>query len=139
MLPSQVLIYRQFGIFLILVMTSSWLFAAFFFLPLCATFGDLLRDRINSCHNDANDDGDDEKKEKRGKSRKEHRRNQFRNRDNETISVRHRVRDGDAAERTADHDIRMRAAVNRISYDWWLENALEPDSLKGNEEVSNSY
>ena len=43
MLPSKVLIYRQFGVFLILVMTSSWLFATFFFLPLCATFGDILR------------------------------------------------------------------------------------------------
>ena len=47
MLPSKVLIYRQFGVFLILVMTSSWLFATFFFLPLCATFGDILWKKLS--------------------------------------------------------------------------------------------
>lgn len=39
MLPSVVLCYQQIGIFLTLVMTVSWFYANFFFMPLCRAFG----------------------------------------------------------------------------------------------------
>ncbi len=39
MMPSTVLAYRQLGVFLMLVMSISWLFATFLFLPLLRSFG----------------------------------------------------------------------------------------------------
>ncbi|XP_054767814.2 protein dispatched homolog 1-like [Lytechinus pictus] len=39
MLPSVVLCYQQIGIFLTLVMTVSWFYANFFFMPLCRALG----------------------------------------------------------------------------------------------------
>ncbi|KAK2165634.1 hypothetical protein LSH36_47g00000 [Paralvinella palmiformis] len=40
-LGSQVLAYRQFGLFLVFVMFYSWTFSTFFFLPLCYGIGPL--------------------------------------------------------------------------------------------------
>ena len=39
LLPSQVLFFFQFGEFLVLVMLFAWIFAVFFFQPLCAIWG----------------------------------------------------------------------------------------------------
>ncbi|GAB1609614.1 protein dispatched homolog 1-like [Argonauta hians] len=39
MLPATVLVFRQFGIFLVIIISSSWLYATFFFLPLLCVLG----------------------------------------------------------------------------------------------------
>ncbi|XP_072038637.1 protein dispatched homolog 1-like isoform X1 [Amphiura filiformis] len=39
MMPAQVLSYSQLGIFMMLVMSTSWVYANLFFLPLCRTMG----------------------------------------------------------------------------------------------------
>ena len=39
MMPSQILAYHQLGIFLMLIMLYSWIFANFFFLPICCLIG----------------------------------------------------------------------------------------------------
>ena len=39
MMPATILTYVQLGVFLMLIMTYSWVFANFFFLPVCAIMG----------------------------------------------------------------------------------------------------
>eukprot|EP00106_Octopus_bimaculoides_P008387 XP_014775829.1 PREDICTED: protein dispatched homolog 1-like [Octopus bimaculoides] len=39
MLPATVLVFRQFGIFLMIIISSSWLYATFFFQPLLCVLG----------------------------------------------------------------------------------------------------
>ena len=126
MLPSQVSIYHQFGVFLILVMTSSWLFATFFFLPLCATFGDILRKKAEK-----------RRREKKGKEKtatKAHRRRKRAVRgDAENLDNERRSSAGKGVWSSKGvrmnggrMDGRRMSGGRTMTYDNWMKS-LEPD------------